>query len=221
MTSILKTTKLIYGMFIRVNGRWKYNPSADIYHWNPTDRAIRFFQKYMDYIFFKMVPNEVTTFYLERATTDKPADIAREYNDEHEVKVNAKKVSNSLYYDNRRLLEVFPDLMLYDILRNKGDMDSYESRLDYVMQKDSENSFLKSICILDLPAGFTTEKPSEADVLSFIWEIEPYIRNNIAKLMKELPMNVVGYINYVAAKKNRTAEEESFLEKIKRMNTDT
>ncbi len=103
MTSILKTTKLIRSMFVRVNGQWKYNPAADIYHWNPNDRAVRFFKKSLDFMFNKLVPNEMTTFYLERATTDKPTEIAKEYNDEHEVKVNAKKVSNSLYYDNKRL----------------------------------------------------------------------------------------------------------------------
>ncbi len=221
MTSLLKTTKLIYSMFVRVNGRWKFNPAADIYHWNPNDRAVRFFQKYLDYVFFRLVPNEVTAFFLERATSDKPTEIAREYNDEHEVKVNAKKVSNSLYYDNKRLLEVFPDLMLYDILRNKGDMNNYESRLDYVMQKDSGNSFWNSFCILDLPTGFTTEVPTEGDILGFMWLITPYVKNNVAKNMKELPMNVVGYINYISTKKNRTEEEESFLERIKRLNSDT
>ena len=218
MKKILKGTRTIYKCFVKENNQWKYIPASVISKWEPDARALAFFSEYLDFVMSGGILSDITRIWMD-SIEDKPTDAVKLYNENKPEweKIVMKKVYNHIDYDGNRLLRCFPDDMIANIIRKTGDMDFYEQCLQDAVHKKYGQSFLSEHLVLRVPSGFEKERPSDNDIFEFLYTIQGYTRTAVEKKEAELPVNVAKYINYIAAKTDRTPEEEEILERVRKI----
>lgn len=219
MKKILRGTRTIYRSFVRENGKWRYIPTSDISRWKPDQRTLTFFAEYLDFVMYSDILSDVTKIWMD-SIENQPTDAIRLYNEDKpkRERIPVKKVYNHIDYDGTRLLRYFPDDMLGNIILKEGDMNVYEACLQDAVRQKYGKSLLKEILTINVPTGIEKERPSDDDIWSFLFLIEPYTRSKVVQVEAEIPANVARYINYISAKTDRTPEEEELLERLKKLN---
>ena len=72
--------------------------------------------------------------------------------------------------------------------------------------------------ILKMPGTVNSERPSDEAINEFFIMFAPYTKKSIAEVEQLMPKEVVGYINYIANKKERSDDEEALIQRIKHIN---
>lgn len=221
MAAILRYTKLVYNAFKEVNGSLKVDPSSVLGRKKLDSRSMAFFADYIDFVMNGNILSEETKIYI-RAIEDSPADIVRAYNSYQSdyKQITSKQLFNHMYYDTKRLLELFPDDMILNIIYKKGDIAFYEDALRNAIYKKTGKSLLGKMTILKLPAIVCKERPSEKEIENFMMLFAPYTKKRIQWVEGELPRNIVGYLNYISSKSKPTEEEKELLERVKALDNE-
>ena len=218
MSSILRYTKLAYETFREVNGVLKVNTSSQVGKMGLSDRSYAFLKSYIDFVMNSGLISEVTKIYL-KSIENNPMDAIRAYNSLNEgyKLITPKQASNHIYYDTKRLLELFPDDMLMKIMHKKGDIQFYEDVLQNAINRKMGRNTLGKISVLQLPAIPSSEKPTDDELDRFFTMLAPYTKNRIKYVEEKIPKQAVSYINYISTKKNPTADEQEILQRLEHL----
>lgn len=218
-SSILRYTKIVCEAFPEVKGKLKYESNSMIGRLKLDDRHLNLLYNYADFVLHSGIVSEATKIYLTSIETS-PMDAIRAYNRINEGvygEISAKKASNHLYYDTKRLLELFPDDMLANIIYKKGDIAFYEDMLRNAISKKTGKSLLGKISIFQIPAAISKEKPTEEELDNFFMLFAPYTKSMVKYVNSQLSRDVIGYLNYIASKSNKTPEEKEILDRLKQL----
>ena len=209
MASILRYTKEVYKTFKEVNGNYKLDTTSLIGKLKLKDEDYAFLASYLDFVMNSGVLSSETKIYItsiENNTTD----AVRAYNlNNPSYQISTKKMTNHIYYDTKRLLELFPDDMITKIIYRKGDLEIYKAMLENALKTRCKKTLLKEVSILALPSTILSEKPTDKEIDEFFVMFSPYTKKIISIVESELSRNVIGYINYISSKsKNSITDEE-------------
>ena len=61
---------------------------------------------------------------------------------------------------------------------------------------------------------FCSEVPTEEDSDLFFMLYAPYTKKMAKRVTEQLPVSVIGYLNYLSNKQNLTIEEKQYLERL-------
>ena len=216
MSRIMNYTKEVCNTFVEVNGKLKINTTSVIGRRKLSDRKMNFLAKYADFVLNSGVISDITKIYLN-SIENNPYEAIRVYNATHSdmAKYTSKQVSNHLYYDTKRLLELFDDDMIFNIVHKEDDITIYEDTLDAAINKKIKKNLLQEQSVLKLSSGISSEVPDEDEMDQFFMLYAPYTKKMINKVSEELPVNVVKYINYIVGKKNLSDDERKIINRLK------
>ncbi len=223
MNKILRGTKLVYEGFVYEDGVWKYNAASALAKYKPDGRVVQFLRDYIDFVMFSGVVSDVTKIWLESSESS-PTAAVKLYNERKankSEKIPMKKVNNHIYYDGKRLLECFVnDEMIVDLLLHNGkNIDIYEASLKNAVQRRSGKSLFSEYYSIQVPLGINKVKPDDVEVTKALLVLEPYAKVKVEEAERKLSgelAGVIGYVNYIYSKSNRTAEEEDLLDRFRR-----
>ena len=214
MSSLLRYTKDVYKSFKEDNGRYKLNPYSMIAKQKLGDRTNRFLSDYLTFVMNSNIVSEVTKAYITSIET-KVSDVVAAYNlNNQHRQITSKQMHNHLYYDEKKLCALFCTDMLLNVLYKKADITVYETMLACAKNKNEHNSLLDKQSVLEVPLAFSSEVPTEEDFDQFFMLYAPYTKKMVKRVTEQLPMSVVGYLNYLSNKQNLTIEEEQYLERL-------
>ncbi len=221
MNKILRGTKLVYEGFVYENGVWKYNSSSALAKYKPDGRVVQFLKDYIDFVFFSGIISEVTKIWLDSPESS-PTVAVQLYNDKKDnesERIPMKKVNNHVYYDGKRLLECFVnDEMIVDLLIRDGkDIDMYEASLKNAVQRKAGKSLFGEYYTIKTPLSMNKEKPNDVEITEALLALEPYAKVKVEEVEKKLSgelAGVIGYVNYIYSKTNRTQEEEELVNRF-------
>lgn len=215
MAEILRYTKMVSDAFLEVNGVLKLSMSSQIGKRKLSDRKINFLREYLRFVKESGLLSKASMIYLESIESD-PNKAIRTYNatSGKYKQISAKKAYNSFYYDAKKLAQLFPDDMIKNVIFYKCDMEFYETTLQNAINRKVGKAFLGKMTILKLPPMVSKEKPADIELDTFFYLLAPYTKEAIERVEKEIPKNVVGYINYIGSKKEHTEEEKAILDRF-------
>lgn len=218
MNQQIKSIKILYRAFYKVNGQYKLNPASPLAHRHPAADTCTFLGDYLDFVMNSGLLSDVTKAYIT-SMEDTPREIARVYNENREEneQITTKMLANHRDYDEKRLAKYFDGALIRDLLGGKGDVNICRAALNHAVQERLGKSLLNGLTSLKLPRIFCTTPPDTLDLNLFLYMIEPYTKRVIHSVEAELSPEVVGYINYLSAKTNRTEEEEKILQKVREL----
>lgn len=216
MSDFLRYTKMVSDAFVEVNGNLKIDPSSQLGKRKLSDRTMNFLKEYIKFVKESGLLSEPTMIYME-SIEHNPMDAIRTYNATSGTykQISARKAYNSFYYDTKKLTQLFPDDMLKKVIFTKCDIEVYEATLRAAINKKMGKSFLGKMTVLKLPSTVCQEKPADDELDMFFTLFEPYTKEAIRQAEELIPKNVVGYINYIASKKDQTEEEKAILNRVK------
>lgn len=218
MARILRHTKMAYEAFVEVNGNLKVNTSSVIGRMKLDDRVMTFLKDYVDFVMNSGVISETTKIYI-KSFEHSPMEAIKSYNDTNTgfKQIPAKKAQNHIYYDTKRLQQLFPDDMILNIITKKSDIEVYETMLQNAINKKMGKSLLGKQSVLKIPAIVNVERPSDEEIDNFFMMYAPYTHRVVEVVESELPKNVIGYINYIANKAKPSEEELALINRIKQL----
>ena len=218
MARILRHTKMAYQTFVEDNGNLKVDTSSAIGRMKLDNRAMTFLKNYVDFVMNSGVISETTKIYI-KSFENSPTEAIKTYNATNAgfKQIPVKKAQNHLYYDSKRLQQLFPDDMILNIITRKGDIEVYESMLQNAINKKMGKSLLGKQSVLKIPAIVNPERPSDEDIDHFFMMYAPYTHKVVNVIESELPKNVIGYINYIANKAKPSDEEKALLDRIEQL----
>lgn len=218
MRSILRYTKNVHHSYKKEHEKYKLISSSWVSNLKLSNDANRFLADYIGFVMSANVLSNITKIYIQ-SYCNKPADIVFEHNSSvsYMEQITAKQLANHIYYDTKRLDDMFPDDMLLKIFSRKGNLDEYWAYLKAAIDKKFGKTFLNSNCILDLSKAVSIEKPSEEDIKIFFNIYALYTKKYVSSVVDQIPENVVQYINYIMTKDNPTDDEKIIIEKLKKL----
>ncbi len=218
MNKQIKNIKILYRAFYKVNGQYKLNPASPLAHRHLAADTCAFLMDYLDFVMNSGLLDDVTKVYI-KSIEDTPREIARLHNEnaDESAQITTKMIANHRDYDEKRLAKYFDGALIKDLLGGKGDVNICRAALNHAIQERLGKSLLSGLTSLKLPRTFSTTPPDVLDLNLFLYMIEPYTKRGIDAVERELSPEVVGYINYLSAKTNRTEEEEKILQKVREL----
>lgn len=215
MKNILRHTKVVYQSYQEVNGKYKLNPTSYLGKRKLDNSTNNFLRHYLEFVMnSKKLISDITKIYIT-SMDDRPTDIVSAYNGSGlKEKITVKQLSNHMYYDAKRLGSLFPDDMLYNVMHGKGDLTKYEVLLENAVIQMQGETLLSRNCVLKLPIGISSEKPTELELDSFFMLFAPYTKKIIGSVEEQLPRQVVRYLNYLSCKKTLTEEEQAIMGRL-------
>lgn len=217
MSNIIRYTKEVYKSFKEDNGRFKIDASSMIAKRKLGDKANNFLADYITFVMKSNVISEVTKTYIESIET-KVSDVVIVYNLNNQYKqITAKQMHNHLYYDEKRLCNLFAEDMIMNIIYKKADISLYETMLVSAKSKKANKSLLAKQCVLELPTVISNEVPTEEETDNFFMIYTPYARKIAEEIIKQLPTSVIGYINYLSNKSDLTKKEKAYLARLEQL----
>ena len=214
MSSLLRYTKEVYKSYQVEHEKYKLNPYSMIAKRKLGDRTNLFLADYITFVMNSNIISEVTKAYIESIET-KVADVVVAYNLNNQYKqITSKQMHNHLYYDERKLCALFSQDMLLNIIYKNVDISLYETMLACAKNKNAHKSLLNKQSILEIPSVFCSEVPTEEDSDLFFMLYAPYTKKMAKRVTEQLPVSVIGYLNYLSNKQNLTIEEKHYLERL-------
>ena len=215
MAVILRYTRFVYQSFAKERGKYKLASLNRLSGKPLSDREIEFLRRYIEFV-AESVVSDTTRVYLN-AVEDRPSEIVARYNSDKDEwkRITAKQMTNHIYYDTQKLLKLFPDDMLTKVLSKKGNLDIYEAMLENAIDQKLGKSPMHQACVLKLPTNVCEERPSEDEIDRFFQLYLPYTKKIIKVVEDDIPVNVVGYMNYLLGKKTLSPEEKEIKERLK------
>ena len=220
MANILRHTKVAYQAFKEDHGVYKLDTTSQIGRMKLPDRHMNFLRDYIEFVMNSNTISEVSKIYIRSIETN-PMDAIRTWNNfqnEEYAKIPDKKASNHIYYDTKRLLELFPDDMIINVINKKADLDTYETLLKVAISKKAGKSLLNKMSTLRIPVTVNSERPTDEEIDYFFMLFSPYVNRVVKQVEDELPRDVIGYINYLSQKSKMTAEEKEVIDRLESLN---
>ena len=218
MRSILRCTKEVYHSYKKEHGKYKLDTYSHIGKLKLSNEANQFLADYIGFVMSANVLSDITKIYIQ-SFCNKPSDVVLEHNSSvtDEEQITAKQLGNHIYYDTKRLDDMFPDDMLLKVFSNKGRLDEYRAYLKAAIDKKYGKTFLNNNSILDLSTTMGMEKPSEEDIKKFFALYAPYTKKYVASISNQIPENVVQYINYIMSKGEINDNEEGIIKRLNKI----
>lgn len=218
MNRLIGILRTLYRAFPKQNGQYKLNPASPLANRLPDTDTCVFLTEFLDFVMNSGLLSDVTKVYIT-SMEDTPREIAKDYNENRDKneQITPKMIANHRDYDEKRLAKYFDGALIRDLLGGKGDVNICRAALNHAVQERLGKSLLSGLTSLKLPRAFSTTPPDALDLNLFLYMIEPYTKRVIDAVERELSPEVVGYINYLSAKTNRTEEEEKILQKVREL----
>lgn len=203
--------KALYNSFYDKKGRLLDEPVGSIGRLTISDEAIRFLRNFIEFVVTSKISNRYTLIYLRSpASTLKEAFIHYNYMNPTSG-VNVHTAISSMDYNRKQYLKLFPEDMLVKVLSEDDSLDlsAYWDALDKAYQEYGRSSFFDDLTI-KLTKVVSSKRPTADELQWFKERIAPYtkkFRNIEQKEINESFKDEIGYLNYLAGKSDRSAEE--------------
>lgn len=211
-TGFFKRVKLIYDSFYTADGKLLDLPVGQLGHGEYSDEAIKFMRSFIEFMANSDALCKYAKIYL-KSPVSTLQDAFKNYNYRHpEDGVNVKTAISNMDYNRRKLLEIFPEDMLEKVIRDSPDTsyDKYWECLEQAISKYNKTGLFDNLAV-KLTKAISTNKPDEERITSFRKMIVPYTKKNRKKIEKAINSefrDVIGYLNYLDTKVDRTDEED-------------
>lgn len=218
MPVLLRYTRTVYAAFKEVNGKFKVNTSSTIGRMHLNDESMNFLADYINFVMNSGIISKATRIYIT-SIEDNLINAIRAYNyGKSELEqIQPRQAYNQVNYDTTKLLKLFPDDMITNIIYKRADLDVYNAMLQAAINKKTKKSILTQATVLNIPYAFDSKRPTDEELDDFFVLIAPYTKNIICIVEDKLPKNVVGYINYISSKSKLTYEEKDILNRLKHL----
>ncbi|MBK5240240.1 hypothetical protein [Clostridium sp.] len=159
-----------------------------------------FLKRYIDFVINTKAISNIMKIYL-KGTGSSVASVIKSYNQilPQENQINIKAATNKVYNDTKKLLGMFPEDMLSNILSksSKCNLDLYNKKLNFAIANGSKNKLLDNL-MLKLPARIEIQEDlSDDDFLAFLDIIAPFFKKHIKYLEENLETKAVGYLQFL------------------------
>lgn len=112
-----------------------------------------------------------------------------------EQQINIKTAYAKVNYDRQKMLKIFPEDMLTDVVTRKNpDMSHYEKLLNLAVSRYSKKSRLLDKLALRIPRSTLNETLTDDELDELYSIIAPYSRHHIRAVEAALPEKMSGYL---------------------------
>lgn len=218
---IMKMTKIIYRCFMDKDDNLYNKPLGRIAELKLEKGREDFLKEYIDFIMHSDIVAETTKIYI-RSPFDSVASSIVDYNrtlSEVSKEINIKTAESNCNNNTNKLLEYFPDDMLYNVIYSKNcDLDNYNKLLDLAIAKKGKKNKILDNLMLKLPAKVEIQDDLDQDeFLEFIKIIAPYCRQHMKYLEENIPHKAVGYLYYLISARQLEGKHKDRYDYIKEM----
>ena len=213
MNNILSFTKLVYQCFSNDEGEIVKEPTGKIKRLKLPQENLDFLYDYISFAMNSELLNKVSKIYVMSEVEGIDA-IFNHYNRLHpEDKINLKTARSNLNYNRTKMIKVFDEDMLEQVIyyTSKADLEKYRAQLDWATVRFSKSNIFSAKLMIDLPRDTGNVKPSEDSIVGFMEAIEVYRKAKKAMIEKTIAgeyEDVIKYFNYLSLANYRTDEEE-------------
>lgn len=164
----------------------------------PYDR-LRFLQDFIYYLANSdFLPLEAKTYIKNRYISIKG--VNEELNDKYGSlgmdKVNFNTTSSRIGYAKTRLVKIFGEDVIYNVLFTDKPIDDYVAALNNLKHGGTSKSIRDNL-IIDLPDNAMCSELSDEAFEQFVSDIAPYFKASIKGLVESLDIKAIGYFNYI------------------------
>ncbi|RMC97798.1 hypothetical protein D9O40_14310 [Clostridium autoethanogenum] len=198
---IMKMTKIVYRSFMNKDNNLFDKPFRRLAELELEKERQDFLKDYIDFIMHSDIVAETTKIYI-RSPFDSVASSIADYNrtlPEGIKSINIKTAESNCNNNTNKLLEYFPDDMLYSVIYSKNcDLEHYNKLLDLAIAKRCKKNKIFNNLILKLPTDVELQDSLDEDEFSdFVKIIAPYLRTHIKYLEENISCKAVGYLFYL------------------------
>ena len=213
MNNILSFTKLVYQCFSNDDGEIIKEPTGKIKRLKLPQENLDFLYDYISFAMNSEMLNKISKIYVMSEVEGIDA-IFNHYNRMHpEDKINLKTARSNLNYNRTKMIKVFDEDILEQVIYfpGKADLVKYRNQLDWANVRFSKSNIFSTKLMIDLPRDTGKVKPSEDSIIGFMEAIEVYRKAKkamIEKTIVEEYEDVIKYFNYLSLVSHRSDEEE-------------
>ena len=210
-TGFFKRVKLIYDSFYTADGKLLDLPVGQLSRREYSAEAIKFMRTLIEFLYNSDALCKYAKIYL-RSPASTLNDAFKNYNYHHpEDGLNVKTAISNMDYNRRKLLEIFPEGMLEAVILDAPGTDyaPYWESLEQAMSRYNKVGLFDNLSV-KLIKAISSDKPDIERIIAFRKMIAPYTKKNRKRIEKEINSSfrdVIGYLNYLSMKPDRTEEE--------------
>lgn len=172
-------------------GNWKNKPLSE-------DR-LRLMQTFLKLLFeTDIICAESKLYISDLSITISTVNFLMQDRSENPDKVyNYKTTANKIYYDQRKLAEIFGKDIVYDVMWSNNPIDKYITAISKVMCDKGAGKELRDLLTLDLDDYVIASECSSESFADFLVAIKPYTKAVMENVCNQLPKEAIGYFNYL------------------------
>lgn len=219
MYNILKSTKLVYTCFYNEDGHIQSEVSGKIKRMNLAEPSVAFLRGYIEFIMQSKLLNEAAVIYI-KSPYDAVKSVFVAYNQQNPKEpINIKTAISNIDYNRRKLIKVFDEDMLMQIIYSSStpDLDKYWKQLEAAMEKYSCGNIFDTKLMIRLPKTVSPVEVEEERITDFMEAIGAYriptkkmVEESIATDYKD----VISFLNYLAQCPHKSEWQEDIWEQL-------
>lgn len=218
---IMKMTKMVHRCFMDKDDNLYDKPIGRLSELRLAKEREDFLKEYINFIMHSVIVAETTKIII-RSPFDSVASAVTDYNrtlPEGKKDINIKTAESNCNNNTNKLLEYFPDDILYNVIYSKNcDLDYYNQLLDLATAKKGKKNKMLDNLMLKLPAKVEIQDNLDEDEFSaFVSMIAPYFKKYIRWQEQNIPEKAVGYLYYLISARKLEGEHRERYNLLKEM----
>lgn len=213
-SSILEQLKSVIGDMVDSNGNIRVMPVGSLAKLNLSANRLKLLSDIIQFLKTSDLINEETKIYIfnRYITLQGVNDLI---NDKLESKVGINTTMNKIMYSKRKLMRIFGERYLTDLLSGSGDIKYFEKIFLEVSTKYNDNSKFKSMLAINLRDDCINTQLTDEEFADFISIIIPYTIKHIRYIEENIDVRYCGYFNYLLSSNQLNEEDTQRFNKLK------
>lgn len=218
---IMVMTRLVHQDYMDKDDNLYDNPKYRVVKQNIDEERESFLKEYIEFIMGSNIVADTTKIWI-RSPYESVASAIEDYNralPRDKKKIDIKTAQSNRNNNTNKLLEFFPDDMLYNVIHNKDcDLEHYNQLLDLAVAKKGKKNNMLDNLMLKIPTKVEIQHNLPEDEFSdFLDILAPYFRKHIDYLQQNIPEKGVGYLYYLISSRKLEGEHKERYDLLKKM----
>lgn len=219
MSKLMKISREVYNCFTDRDGHITEQPTGSIARMKLPEDNVRFLRCYLEFLLGSKVLNEAARIYIASNYASIKSTFAGWNNDHPDKALNVKTAISNLDYSRRKLLTLFDEDMLANVIyhSHKADMTRYWEQLRSASDRYSKASALGNCLMIKTPTAVSSKAVEQSDIEDFMAAVAPYrlsTKKKVESAIEDAYAPVMGYINYLSTLLERTPEQEAVWQQV-------
>lgn len=216
MANMIRDLKGLYGCIMDSNGNFLTKMTGVYRNVKLSERRYEFLKGLINLVMTTRITSENTKNYI-KSNGSSVRDFVNSYNltVKEEEQLKASSVSQNVDYDRKKLLNFFPsDTITKVIFSYELNITEYEKMLNNARAKYAGNRKMLNNLALNISKTAVNDNLSEEKFDDLLSIIAPYTKKQREYVSKNLPIELVGYLNYLVSAHKLEGED---LKRFKRL----